>query len=72
MLGRSCSSLDFSLLEGNEIAHLLAKYTRSLSDFIVWLENPPSCLILKFFNESFFSLKKKKKSNMQMTCDSGN
>ena len=42
----SCASLSFCFVkrEGNCVAHQLAKYARSILDFVVWLEDPPSWL----------------------------
>ena len=38
-----CPSIEFTFVkrEGNSVAHEFAKFARSISDFVVWLEDPP-------------------------------
>lgn len=45
-IGQSCTRLSFSFVEreGNSVAHALVKNVKSVSDFVVWLEDPPGWL----------------------------
>ena len=52
-----CNSLQFSFVkrDENSLAYSLAKFARFISDFIVWLEDPPDWLNVVLFRDIPFS-----------------
>ena len=48
-------SVSFVKQEGNRVAHVLAKFAKSIFDFVVWLEDSPSWVedLLSFLVSGF-------------------